>query len=910
MNYSPRQGQIVDDKFELLESLGSGGIGSVFKARQLNCNRIVALKLLHSQFAQDPEYKERFLREAKSLSQLSHDNIITVYQLGLSPQGQLYITMELIEGQSLKKLATGENKLPTIRALRIIRDAALALAYVHSKGIVHRDIKPENIIVTNAPSPDTVKVIDFGLVNLAELTDQKLTKTNTLMGTAAYMSPEQCSGQKVDKASDIYSLAVCLYETLTGRQPFTGDSAIGVMYKHIHDPVPQITPQMVERFDPLLQALVDKGMEKSPEKRFGSMEEFADELAEQIKMLEDGKGLPSELLSISIGIGILTMLLVTFFAYKNAYKSHSKEAINATVADSIRKSPIQKLNDLRQKTSTGNKLQLQSESFQIAIEDSAGSIPRATKLKVFLDYAERLKKEGLPVSAIRVFQKIIDDVNKLGLPPIQTVENDFGEVQVISAKLGIGNCYLEMGNIEKARESMTSACKDGIKDWAPVAALAAPLNDLSILKSCLQNSANSPHQLLQIASTLRRYNKIDLFEECLKLADENAERGQFSTTQSTYLKIEHAYLLINKHKFDEALKLLKSIPIKNFEKADKKQRADLIPTAAVLFADLDSPKDSLKFIQMMHPDDLPKSHSTQKALSAEEYDKQVAFIYTQSKNHKNQVEIIEKIDELIAQTNDPAKLAALYSRRAFYSRNRALQHYFETLCFRISEKPGTQISDISRLKYKLKYAEGADGASQIRDVALALYKQILADSKHINTQNQLDFTQEDIITASVAAAEILLDWGRKEDAIKVVQNTPLPSRRNARISDLLNIQLRLKMFDAAKASIEYINDAYELNRLSRICIERNQLALARICMTKGQELLNSSDEQQSSTKRLVLLPKELIQTAALISIESGKPEEARSVLPRIQPLSKVQDRDDEDFNANTAAIKALSDKAS
>ena len=165
MDQSLKVGQVFDDKFELQAVLGAGGIGTVYKAKQLDCDRTVALKLLHNHIAEDQEYQARFLREAKALSRLQHPNIVTVYHLGLSYSGAPYLAMELIRGKSIRKLISDHGRLPTKLALTIARDVALALAYVHREGIIHRDLKPENLLIDY---DESLKIVDFGLSNLYE----------------------------------------------------------------------------------------------------------------------------------------------------------------------------------------------------------------------------------------------------------------------------------------------------------------------------------------------------------------------------------------------------------------------------------------------------------------------------------------------------------------------------------------------------------------------------------------------------------------------------------------------------------------------------------------------------------------------------------------------------------------------
>ncbi len=279
----PEPGSIWEDRYEIIELLGSGAYGSVFKAQQIDAKRPIALKIFNSQLAEDDEFKARFLREAKTLSKLSHFNIVNCYHAGISNSGHPYLAMELLKGSTLRKILNERRRLPVLQALKMIHACAGALAYVHKEGIVHRDLKPENIIVTQQPEPDTVKLIDFGLARVFDANAQKLTRTGTLIGSPFYMSPEQCEGKAVDHRSDVYSLCVILFEMLTGSKPFDADNAIGLMYKHLNEPIPQISPHAGNHYCPELNELISHGLAKNPSSRFQNM----DELINAIEVIQD-----------------------------------------------------------------------------------------------------------------------------------------------------------------------------------------------------------------------------------------------------------------------------------------------------------------------------------------------------------------------------------------------------------------------------------------------------------------------------------------------------------------------------------------------------------------------------------------------------------------------------------------------
>ena len=249
-------GQTVSH-YRILEKLGEGGMGIVYKGQDLRLERLVALKFLPPHVSPDEEAKIRFIREAKAASAQDHPNIGTIYEIADTEDGQMFIVMAYYEGETLKqKIERGA--LPIKQAVDIAAQIAQGLAKAHSQQIVHRDIKPGNVLVT---SEGMVKIIDFGLAMLGELT--KITQTHTTMGTVAYMSPEQARGERVDHRTDLWSLGVVLYEMLTGQRPFRGDHNQAVIYSILNE-----EPEAIKKVSPVvppeMEQIVESCFEEKP----------------------------------------------------------------------------------------------------------------------------------------------------------------------------------------------------------------------------------------------------------------------------------------------------------------------------------------------------------------------------------------------------------------------------------------------------------------------------------------------------------------------------------------------------------------------------------------------------------------------------------------------------------------------
>jgi len=254
--------------YRLINRLGVGGMGEVWRAEDTKLLRQVAIKILPEQLAGDAEWKDRFLREARMVAQLNHPNIATIY--GIDQQGEtLFIAMELVEGQQVSSLIA-DGPLPPAEAVRIAAAVADGLSEAHVKGIVHRDIKPDNILV----SPRTVKVLDFGIAkNVGGTADPKLTQGGLVIGTPHYMSPEQALGRTLDARTDIFSLGVVLYEMLTGEKPFAGEAVTEILLKIVMSEPVDIA-RTGRDVVPALADVVRRCMKKEPAERFGDCEEL------------------------------------------------------------------------------------------------------------------------------------------------------------------------------------------------------------------------------------------------------------------------------------------------------------------------------------------------------------------------------------------------------------------------------------------------------------------------------------------------------------------------------------------------------------------------------------------------------------------------------------------------------------
>jgi eukaryotic-like serine/threonine-protein kinase len=265
-------GESIAGRYELEELAGTGGMSSVYRARDTLLERDVALKLLHEYHGADAESIERFRREARAVAQLSHPNIVTVIDRG-EDGGRQYIVFEYVDGENLKELVSREGPLPVRRALDLAIQVGEGLACAHEHGVVHRDVKPQNVLLNG---DGRAKVTDFGIARSLDV-DHGMTLTGTVIGTSSYIAPEQASGRSVDERTDIYSLGVVIFELLTGDVPFPGESFVAVAMRHVHEDPPsvlELRPDVPFR----VAQLVARALAKDPDDRFPSMATMVAEL--------------------------------------------------------------------------------------------------------------------------------------------------------------------------------------------------------------------------------------------------------------------------------------------------------------------------------------------------------------------------------------------------------------------------------------------------------------------------------------------------------------------------------------------------------------------------------------------------------------------------------------------------------
>ncbi|MGZ3422327.1 MAG: protein kinase domain-containing protein, partial [Polyangiales bacterium] len=292
IDHDPLIGRQIGGRYRLIKRIGEGGMGVVYLAEHEAIEKKVAIKILKEQYAQREDVVARFQQEAKSASRVKHQGVLEVFDFGRTEDHRFFLVMELLDGVDLAHTLEHETSIEPRRAVGICLQVARALAAAHSKGVVHRDLKPENIFARlDELGREHVKVVDFGIAQLraegedatdpnAKLQGRKLTKTGMIFGTPEYMSPEQAAGKTVDQRVDVYALGVILFELLTGRTPFQGETFLAILNAHVMEPIPTVASMAPPGFacSPELEDVVRGALAKDPEGRYRTMGDLADAL--------------------------------------------------------------------------------------------------------------------------------------------------------------------------------------------------------------------------------------------------------------------------------------------------------------------------------------------------------------------------------------------------------------------------------------------------------------------------------------------------------------------------------------------------------------------------------------------------------------------------------------------------------
>lgn len=490
-------GTIVQGAYEIIALLGQGGMGAVYKARQLGIGRLVAIKFLD--FASnDEESLERFRREALVLSKISHKNLPAFFSFGFWEENVPFIVMEYLEGRTLKSLVAESSNVEWHYALGLTKQICQGMNYVHSCGVIHRDLKPENIFLVIESSDaalETVKIYDFGLAKIFERTESErkletLTKTGFLLGTTTYMSPEQCMGAKVDLRCDVYSIGCILFEMLTGSPPYTADTPVGVIFQHTNQEIPQLPKELPVGLDPIMQ----KALAKKADDRYQNTIEFARDLDRVLEGQQSSKVWVSDLPKTARKLGPMLLSLVAIASI----------ATFTFIISRDRGETSRKVSEQRQARNAAGKQLLETA---IALYRSGQGEIAVRKLEAEIGNRGRLQEsDNLSTAQLRVasanFHFKTKGLNKLSIDNTRAALN-----------------YLEKNNSDRSRElkalslSFSASMLDHQKDGERIKTLLSQTDSL-IKEKPLRNQTERMQVFLNLGEVYSRLSQKARAEEC------------------------------------------------------------------------------------------------------------------------------------------------------------------------------------------------------------------------------------------------------------------------------------------------------------------------------------------------------------------------------------------------------------
>lgn len=849
----PKVGEIFQERYLIRSQLGSGGMGTVYRAKQLDANREVALKLLRQEGLEDEETVKRFYREFKMLSRLEHEHILTIYGMALDKDNTPYAICEYIEGRSLRKVLNESGAMPWQRVTNIVLQVCAAMQYAHEHGIVHRDLKPDNIMILETPEPDTVKIIDFGLSKTSpgQLESQKLTKTGQLIGSAHYMSPEQIK-QPADARSDIYSLGCIIFEMLSGEYLFDADASIGIIYKHgSEDPRPRINA--IKQKLPLgLLKTMEKALAKHPEQRQQSMQEISQEISD---LLKDPGTLASNSINIKlprqgllIGTSSAICLLVLFALMKNALppKTSAEKLANSKrmSAAAFRFIPAYSMISMKEaylqaRDHTAREqaaavycrrlesLGLSKEIVQIGKKER-GLGSGIWKLQLELEETEALFKLGKKDEALTLLRKIADSIKNTYVPLYEyPLDYNF-----------ISSTFAGSGDLDN--------------DFVDV------VFDLGKQDLCAQliDNCDRPSRLLRLSAYFRNLEQFSLSKRCLDKVEKAIQRNKLMN--SDMLTIEGIEML----------------PIET----------------AMYYASVGDRKTASKILQQQR---LSGSGNIAIALaialaaagqctSAEKLSNHIVetepwrYSFQLGSNSLPGLPSLERLNELLAAQNTPKKRAYLLCLRAEAINGLQRFHDIEEI-LRISQSH--KISDAIRIQAQLmRISEERHWG--LNSQALDDYNKVSTELARKGMPKTEDLLREPLYFwlshSKLDVTSIYLLRNDRDKARALIKEAANPSGYHYdQTPSIVELALRAGYEEVVNEAIDHSFDVMRLIETSRICLSYGKVELALRALNRGFSLAN---EQKPPNSCLLI---QLVCAEVLCRWSYGSKEDAKALLKKI-----------------------------
>lgn len=899
----PKVGELFQNRYKILKELGSGGMGTVLQARQTEPERLVALKFLLGEKSGDKEIINRFYREFRLLSELSHPNIMTIYGLALDDHSLPFAICEFIEGKDLRRLVLAEGAQPWRRVAAICIQVCSALQFAHDRGVIHRDLKPENIMLIENATPDTIKVIDFGLSRpaLAEFDPaQKLTKTGELLGTPNYLSPESVMNP-ANERSDIYALGCIMFELLSGVKLFDADTAVNVLYQHLNtDPATRFS-EIEGKVPTELLGLLASMLAKSPENRPKSMNRIKEELEEIMAEpgeLSSGKSfhsLKKQRLAITIGVpaAILLLVLLCFAAAKiRLARSGSGQNTAAVSKSNVGESADKELSKILDSIGRENRPWkcelLRQKAYDLCRSKRAYIIERDRRYEAEASYCASLLRVGLSVTAFNLCKET--DADALAHDPAIMTDGisiyNRGHLfnQLVMDDILI--CWGQAGAAKKLLEDSVRNRNPGSSTyWAKTVENALILQDNAVWMKLIPKCP-LVNDLVQISTVFRRYSQLEACATCQK---ETKKLKFRNALEEFHFQLESASVELASGRTQPALVLLKKASEANFAMFD----LEAVPRAqldlAGCFAVAGDKSDSIKYLCSAFG--AAGKNDNNQAASAE--------ILANLARTGAIKQLVDVIAVTVKSTSIPLKqkcvILGIVAERTHYISNDVS---LPAACFAYYYYSKTKEEELPRetkLRCMLVYARALKSFGLPRQ-AIRIYEDACNDLVkyglpiHEDSEAQINLSNLD--NAKMQLFELHKACGDISACHEILKQMLSSLRADSPRTEILKSDYALGIFNNGPRLIEKVADIQEARQFLEIALRSRRNADAELALAKAKELLKKLSGPARSEWTVALLVGE-----AFLRLEQGQRKQALALLESIseQQLRNVPIAEQENY---------------
>ncbi|MBX9567528.1 MAG: serine/threonine protein kinase [Candidatus Obscuribacterales bacterium] len=828
-------GTLIDGIFEVTELLGTGAMASVFLAKHLTMHRMVAVKVLNELKAADADAVKRFQDEAVAIAKLDNEHIVKVLTTGTWNE-RPYISMEYLDGETLEQ-CNREKSLEATEIRRIGAEICDALSHAHAAGVIHRDIKPSNILLVG--NNKASKLTDFGIAKLINKGDQGLTATGEILGTPAYMSPEQLLNKAVDHRADIYSLACVLYEALSGSPPFVKDTPYQVAQAHLSEEA-----KPLPRFAGLNRVLL-KALSKSPSDRYQSCLEFKNALnGASIQQHNEATGNQNKRinsLSAALSILVIAIALVWLFVSKMQTTSpldRSESPLTKSVAPSRKIEDI--LAELKSASDDVERTKLLKEAYASVESADPKSIARSAKLNLWHDYAAILADQRLYSLALPILEKILTNVEKHGLPSkLGQKDERFGPINHFNCQAKAIEILADKGELSKAKTLYERLQKDAGKDSSGLLRAAIIMEDENTIKRVAAYISKSNSAAVKIARILLEHDYLNELGLALNQSfSPSLSPDEYTEYQADLMIVQAKYFLL-RNEPEKAVRLVRNFSSTSSPKIKAPERNALLNECVEILCVAGRLEEARKLLIHMKVEDAPPeslklNEGDKEELAVSDKDElkhQLRSLGTE-KDRKRVTRILDTI--LKFSTRPDSQKAMIAIERASNSASPGVSAYYIALANGLVKNVSDTSQNVGfKIVARSTYAEFLRH-TDLLDMAETIVRDLV--NKH-DLSKADDYYVSHLQSSYAIKAEILQGKNKKQELKELLKSLPQPLNEAAELHSFVELFIETNNERRAKELISDCKSYYELIWTTQTCLKRDQMELAQLCLDRAQDLL-------------------------------------------------------------------------